>query len=485
MLFDPRLVEQAIRSGLGTIGESGAVEGTQFGRGVRRRELGLDPIPRRYYPGQADLLQNLGKVKAASDPKMLSQALQGVFNVPFEETFGFVRTPLGASVEPFFNIEVVPDMPFEMSSVYPILRDPKETDEMYKRFASYAQSKKYPAAAGEIQKGYLDLRRFNKDMSVLVKLGLARGENFFAPTFRTAFMTGILLEAAATPAASATLGYTVQDPRLQTSGIPSEPSPYRGARGEGVRARDTQLMKRYAELGMLKAKNRAAGGPLTAEAIRMYQTILAPSVGLRMGRGVNDIPLRPMAPSENPMIAKAAAVATKDLRAQASHELRSLVTPEVSALSPQQKYDRTVAIIKSRIGQTGLDEIMKDAAGGEGRSLKEATKALSKLDPEARTKAIIRSVGVLKGQDAAVQVLEEAAESMAARARVGAAPSQTRLTTEALSSGIMSKEQVIREGNKIANRLKPITGGIKNPALVLSLAAILSAGMMSAMEEAA
>jgi hypothetical protein len=94
-------------------------------------------------------------------------------------------------------------------------------------------------------------------------------------------------------------------------------------------------------------------------------------------------------------------------------------------------------------------------------------------------------VGVLKGQDAAVQVLEEAAESMAARARVGAAPSQTRLTTEALSSGIMSKEQVIREGNKIANKLKPITGGIKNPALVLSLAAILSAGMMSAMEEAA
>lgn len=481
MLFDPRILEQATRVGLGTIGETGAVEGTQFGRGLRRRDIGLDPVPRRYYPGQAELLQDLGKVRATQDPKLLQGAIQGVLDAPFEETFGFTRTPLGATVEPFFKVKVSPDLPFSQSSIFPILNDPKETEDMYKRFISYAESKKYGATAKEIQKGYLDLRRFNKDMSVLMELGLARGAQPYGPTFATAFKHAILLESAATPPGSATLGYMIKDPRLQTTG--GEARPYRGPRGEGVLARDTQLMKRFAELGILKAKGRQAGGPLTADAIRMFQTVLGPSVGLRMGRGLNEVPLTPTVPGENPMIDRARAAATKDIRAQSSAELRGLVTPEVAQLDPQAKYDRVVTVLKSRLSPSEFNNVMIDAAGG--RPLSEATQVLNNLDPETRTRALMRSVGAAKGQDAVVQTLEEAASTSAARAKKTGKPTQTRLTTQALEAGVLTRDEALKQGNKIARQMKPIVGAMKNPALVFTLAAILSAGMMSAMEEGA
>lgn len=481
MLFDPRILEQATRVGLGTIGETGAVEGTQFGRGIRRREIGLDPMPRIYYPGQAELLQDIGKVRATQDPKLLQGAIQGVLDAPFEETFGFTRTPLGATVEPFFKVKVSPDLPFSQSSIFPILNDPKETEDMYKRFISYAESKKYSATAKEIQKGYLDLRRFNKDMSVLMELGLARGAQPYGPTFASAFKHSLLLYSAAIPPGSATLGYMIKDPRLQTT--VGEPRPYRGPRGEGVLARDTQLMKRFAELGILKAKGRQAGGPLTADAIRMFQTVLGPSVGLRMGRGLNEVPLTPTVPGENPMIDRARAAATKDIRAQSSAELRGLVTPEVAQLDPQAKYDRVVTVLKSRLSPSEFNNVMIDAAGG--RPLSEATQVLNNLDPETRTRALMRSVGAAKGQDAVVQTLEEAASTSAARAKKKVKPTQTRLTTQSLEAGVLTREEAVKQGNKIARQMKPIVGAMKNPALVFTLAAILSAGMMSAMEEGA
>lgn len=481
MLFDPRILEQATQVGLGTIGEAGAVEGTQFGRGLRRRDIGLEPVPRIYYPGQAELLQDIGKVRATQNPKFLEGAIQGVLDAPFEETYGFSRTPLGATVEPFFKVKVSPDLPFAESSIFPILQDPKETEDMYKRFISYAESKKYSATAREIQRGYLDLRRFNKDMSMLMELGLARGAQPYGPTYGTAFKHAILLSAAATPPGSATLGYMTRDPRLQTT--MGEPRPYRAARGEGVLARDTQLMKRFAELGILKAKGRPAGGPLTADAIRMFQTVLGPSVGLRMGRGPNEVPLTPTIPGENPMIDRARAAATKDIRAQSAAELRSLVAPEVLQLDPQAKYDRVVNVLKARLSPSEFNNIMIDAAGG--RPLSEATQVLGKLDPETRTRALMRSVGAAKGQDAMVQTLEEVASTASARARKVVKPAQTRLTTQALEAGVLTRDQAMKQGNKIARQLKPIVGAMKNPALVFTLAAILSAGMMSAMEEGA
>jgi len=140
-------------------------------------------------------------------------------------------------------------------------------------------------------------------------------------------------------------------------------------------------------------------------------------------------------------------------------------------------------VLKSRLSPSEFNNVMIDAAGG--RPLSEATQVLNNLDPETRTRALMRSVGAAKGQDAVIQTLEEAASTSAARAKKIVKPTQTRLTTQALEAGVLTREEAVKQGNKIARQMKPIVGAMKNPALVFTLAAILSAGMMSAMEEGA
>jgi hypothetical protein len=44
----------------------------------------------------------------------------------------------------------------------------------------------------------------------------------------------------------------------------------------------------------------------------------------------------------------------------------------------------------------------------------------------------------------------------------------------------VNEEAVLRAGNKMAKKLKPLTGGIRNPLAVLAMAAILSTGFMAA-----
>lgn len=474
MTLDPRLLERAITAGLGAIGESGTPEGTQFGRGVRRRDLGLEPIPRRFYPGQGELLQDFRKMSAMRNQEMLGEAIQGVFDQPFQETFGFTRSPLGNTVEPFFKLKLNQEMPFELSSVYPVLRDPKETEAMYKRFASYAQSRKFPAIYPEIQGAYFDLRRFNNDLSMVVELGLSKGPKFHTPTIEQAFKHAILLEAAGTVPASADMG--IGSPEIQGA---LGDRPHRAPRGEGIRARDTRIMKRMAELGMLKAKGRMAGGPLTAEAFRTFQRLLGPSVGLRMGRGLFDIPLTPGLPADTPMTAMAQRNAPKELLAEASYERRALVAKEVAALTPEQKYERLMSVLGKNVPQDKMKEIVVGAAGGTS-SHAEASALLARLNPEARFKAVARETRNVLGEEAAVSTLERVAQSMKASTEVGDAPSRTRLTRQAIESGVVDQEAVLRAGNKVAKKLKPVTGGIRNPLAVLAMAAILSAGFMAA-----
>lgn len=474
MTLDPRLLERAITAGLGAIGESGMPEGTQFGRGVRRRDLGFEPIPRRFYPGQGELLQDFRKMSAMRNQEMLGEAVQGVFDQPFNETFGFTRAPLGNTVEPFFKLKLNQEMPFELSSVYPVLRDPKETEAMYKRLASYAKSQKFPAIYPEIQGAYFDLRRFNNDLSMVVELGLSKGPKFHTPTLEQAFKHAILLESAATVPASADMA--IGSPEIQGA---LGDRPHRAPRGEGIKARDTRILKRMAELGMLKAKGRMAGGPLTAEAFRTFQRLLGPSVGLRMGRGLFDTPLTPGLPVQTPMVAQAQKNAPKELLAEASYERRALVAKEVAALTPEQKYERLMNLLSKNVPQGKMKEIIVDAAGGTA-SLDEASRLLARLNPEDRFKAITRGVRAELGEKDAVSMLERVAKSMQASTEVGAAPSRTRLTRQAVESGVVNEQAVLRAGNKMAKKLKPVTGGIKNPLAVMMMAAILSAGFMAA-----
>ena len=429
-----------------------------------RRTIGLtglpDPIPQRPYPGRGVLLQDYGHVLAKSRPQELQQSIQGIFDFPFAQGFGFSRQPIGNEMNPFFNANVVQDLPFELSAIFPTLQDPKETEKFFARVRGYLSDGKHSATRAEVERVYRDLRRYNKDYSLIVQLGTAAGPKFHAPTINQALRHAVLLESMATLPESA--AWSV-----------------RAMRDQGVLARSNEMMRRHAELAVLKEKGRAAGGPLTAEALQMYRRLLAPSVNLRASRGVEGIPLVPAFYGNDPVAAKAERTARKEILATRSHELRKLASPEVMAMDPEAKFNKLRSFLESSMDPEQFQTLMGDALGTP-REIEQGRRR-PVVNPESKINAIVDELRT-RGYDPAIaeRALEHVADTATATRAAKAPPGKQRLTGQALEAGLVSEEKVLRMANQVARKMKPITGGApKNMGAVLALAAILSAGFMA------
>jgi hypothetical protein len=417
------------------------------------------PIPQRPYPGRGVLLQDFGHVLAKNQVKDLEQSLQGIFDFPFAEGFGFNRQPIGNEINPFIKVQVQKDLPFAQSSIYPVLKDPGETEKFFAHVRGYLSDGRHPAARTEVERVYRDLRRYNKDYSLIMQIGTAAGAGYHDATINQALRHAILLESMATVPESA--DWSV-----------------RAMRHEGVLARSNEMIRRHAELATLKAKGKPAGGPLTAEAIKMFQRLLGPSVGLRASRGIEGIPLVPAFYGPDPMVNKAQKTAKKEILAQRSHELRSLATPEAVAADPETKFSRLQSFLESNMDREQYTQVMGDALG----TTRELQLGLRKpvVNPESKINAVIDELRS-RGYDPllAERALEHVAQTSKAARSVGAAPGKQRLTKQAIEGGLVSEEKVLRMANEAARKMKPITGGgPKNMSSVLALAAILSAGFM-------
>lgn len=447
MALDPRLLKQMEAVGIGLPSEGGG-----FQLGQREKRPG-GPVPLRPYPGQGTLLSNQRKNLASNLMPELEDALKGIVETPFQETFGYSRAPIGNLVEPFFTVNLVKDLPFEHSAVYPILGDPKETDHFYRNLGNRLSSGKYPTVRADIQEVYSDLRRFNKDYRMVIDLGLARGPGFHAPTVDAAFKHGILLESMATHPEAANMG-SVQ--------------------------RSNSIMRLHSQLAALKAKDVRAGGPLLAQAIQQYRNLIGPSVGLRAGRGVDRVLFSPTLTSQDPVQVRAVAVAGKGIREQDRADLRALISPQIEKQTPVQNFEQLEKFVKSNMEPE------------DWRILQSSMGPTSRMDPKKRAEVLIRELKSTLEFEGRYRVLADRALEDYANAgrpvkKVKSKPvGKQRLTKEAVEAGMISEETALKRLKALQRKMKPVTGGgPKNLALIMALAGILSAGFMAMNEQEA
>ena len=428
-----------------------------------RRET---PVPQRPYPGQAELLQDESKLLAGGSKRMvgrMTEALKGIIEGnPYTETFGVTRAPIGNFVDPFFRVDVQPDMPFEFSSIYPAFDDPKLTSRFYEHVQKILSSKKYGATAPEIKQAVDLLNSFGEPYHVVLQTGFAAGPRYHASTVKQSFVLPLLLEGMGTAPDTAEMSVRGNE---------------RWKKDSGVRARSNYIESLHAELGVVKAKAGKVSGPLLADAIGMYLSRLAPSIGLRKGRGPTDIPLTPRLDPNIPLVQEALRAARKDIGARESAMFRQMTSEEFRALDAEGRYKAVVGNIRQFLSKEEEYALARNAGGN-----------LKELPPEKRLVRVLKSLEELHGAEARDRIVQMTAGRSAPVVRPGVQrrgpeagiPSETRLTKKVVEEKILKPAEAEKIMNQTAKRL-----GItpKNPMAVMAIAAVLSAAMFAGMGE--
>jgi len=424
-------------------------------------------VTHRYYPDPNELMRKRRNVLATSEMPALGEAIQGVLNTDFPGTFGFTRQPLGNTMDPFIQLQMNPLLPFPESRIFPVLDDPKETELMYNRIRSAMKSTKYAAAKPEIDLTFNELQRYGGNYRLVMQLGLDRGAGYHYPTVEQAFRHSIMMESLATLPESADLSVARQ-------------------RGGGERARSTLIKRRHAHLAFLRAKGTQPGGPLLADAINMYTRVLAPSLGWRSS-GAPEPLLMPTFGKPTPLTEEARAKALKNLREIESHKARASASQAFRQMTDEEKATRLVKYIGERYDASTAREIMRNVGG-----------RLESMAAPDRIKALLGSLHEVTGQGEAMgrnsNVLDAVADLgqlQKAAEEAGVKPSKQRITkaataprpeTPRVGSNLVSEREAANVMKKTAKKLGV---RIRNPGMVMAIAAILSAGFLAGMEEGA
>jgi len=434
----------------------GLSSGVQLGR--PRRDV---PVPQRPYPGQAELLQDMGNMSAAGKKTgaLLEEALAGIFRHPFTETFGFQRAPIGNTVEPFFEARLLRDLPFEKSRVFPVFENDRTQkdflNEIQKAIAAAESSGKYGAVEKEIERVARVLPMLSgpdTPYRMRIELGTAAGSKLASPTVRALMRTAILAESAGTLPESAE--FTVRGRDVLR-------------KGAGPLARGRSIERLHSELAILSAKGRPVRGPLLADAVNMYARLLWPSIGGRIDRDIQAVPLQPM-PTGTLGAEIARKTAQKDIRAITLSDARAAASAEFRSLSGQQQYERVLKAMRERLSAAEVAQLIRDTGV-----------QLDRLEPADRIKRLTRELRLAHGDAAAEAVVAEAAGTFEARRAEGRGPSKTRLTRVAEKTQLVSEKDVERWSEVMKSEGKKMGRNIRNPLAVLALAGILGAAMMS------
>jgi hypothetical protein len=458
---DPRMLEAINAAGLG---DPASGTGVQFHR--PRREF---PVPQRPYPFQGELLQDLRQLspRGRQGFEMLDEALKGVIERnDYTETFGVSRAPIGHVIDPFMKVQLVRDLPFEMSTVAPFFGDKATNDEFQRRLRPYlVKGGKYPATMDQIRPVAHILKELslNQPFQVLIRQGLAEGPRRGAPLMRDAFVASLILESMATQA-DAPMPETAD---LKKPGVvhgvrrpaswSADVSPTKRSLG-----RSNQIYKLMAELAILEGKGSSAGGPLLADTFTMFEERMGPSVGLRKQRSIQAPPLIPYAGAEFPLVADIERRGIKDVGAERGYEVRGSASKEFRALTPEQAYRRTIGTIQRIMTPKEFSEFRRTVGNISGRPIEE------------KTKLVMRAIKDLHGQSAVERISEEARGEAQARQERGKAPSPTRGGTVAREYKITTKER-----SMLKNAEKAMGFKSRNPLGAIALAAILSGAMLA------
>lgn len=470
---DPRMLEAINAAG----GDLASGVGAQTGRPRR-----ATPVPQIFYPFQGELLQHSGKQAAAGRRVSgeLTEALTGIIErADYEATFGVSRAPIGHTVDPFFKVRVERDMPFNLSSVTPYFEDPKLNAEFQKRLLPHLRAGKYGATEPDIKGAARLLQQMstNEPFRILVRQGLAAGPSVAAPLTRDAFGAALLLSSMATQAdapmptvADLNSGRAVIEPGVVYGGRAASQwsADVPGRRSIG---RSNRMMDLFGELAILHAKGPGAGttmrpgGPLSADALRMFMERIGPSVGLRKKRGVENPPLTTFI-GAFPETEQMRERGRRDISAELAYANRGAAVEEIRKMSPEQRLTLVEDAIKARLSPAQY-------RGLEGNI------GSTKLSPEQRMKALLRELDQLEGLEgagASRQIMEEVAQSGTARASRGRAPSMTRGGTAAREANILTDRQAQKMLASAEKRMKIKTS---NPLATIALAAILSSAMLA------
>jgi hypothetical protein len=428
-----------------------------------RRET---PVPQRPYPGQAELLQDEAKQLAGGSKRMvrrMTEALKGIIEGnPYTETFGVTRAPIGNFVDPFFRVDVQPDMPFEFSSISPAFDDPKLTAQFYEHTKKLLASKKYSATAPEIKQAVELLNSFGEPYHIVLQAGFAAGPKIHASNVRQAIILPLLLEGMATAPDTAEMSVRGNE---------------RWKKRSGVLARSNYIESLHGELAVMKAKGSKASGPLLADAINMFLSRLGPSIGLRKGRGPNDIPLTPKLDANNPLIQQALRAARKDIGAREAAKFRQMTTQEFRALDAEGRYKAIADNIEKFLSVDEEVALVRNAGGN-----------LQELPADKRLVRVMRSLEELYGTEARDRIVQMTAGRTGPTIRPGVQrrgpeagiPSETRLTKKVVKEKILKPAEAEKIMKQTAKRLGVTP---KNPVAVLAIAALLSAAMYAGMGE--
>jgi hypothetical protein len=411
----------------------------------------------RYYPGQGQLLQDYRKVKAANMLPELEDAVQSVIGSDFEEVFGFSRRPLGVTTDPFLQLQVKPEMPLGHSWIFPEFEDPEKTEVFYNKLRAVKSGPKYMANRAEIDLAYNEMKQLGGNYRMKMQLGLGAGPGYHSATVEQAFRHAILLEGMATLPDNADMG-----------------SARRQAQTEATRSQ--QLMRRHSQLGLLRARGvpvtAAPPGPLLGSAIQMYIDYLGPSLGFRKGRGPEGMFLTPTLAGMTPLTETARKKAQANVRDLEVQDIKKISSEEFRQATPQQRLER----LGNYIANTYPVEFVE-------RMNRELGSEFRRMPPERRFKGLLKE---LHARTAPPEI-REASKMMqnshvldAIRAIGGGEESKHRVGKQRLTgvvreAGLMTEAQANKVRQKVQRRmgLKP-----KNTAMVMAIAAILSAGFL-------
>lgn len=420
-------------------------------RALRSRRS--SPIP--YRTGLYGLLEDASRMSTASNPAAVERAV-GEFSQqwPFMESHGLARR--GS-----LDVQVLKNLDQSKSRIMPIIQgDPKATAELNRLLDSVITSSR-PVVAAEYKQVARQLKGMLPQLGYVMQLGAMSGIGIPRINFRESILQSLWLESFITVPNAAGLSSAQLDRRLAEQAAKVGIISRKGARGRLL----------------------GAPGPMVAEYLPIVQEILAPSIGLRSGRGAGQVLLRPdILSSESQTLGEPLSQARRNIR-EVEIE-KSGISRRLATKDTELRARRMMNMFKENLSVNDQTRILS-MIGERPETLNHAFRA----DPE---RTAVRLLATLRSSERDLQDLElpygdrtrladRIEEAVTSRRKAHGAV-KTRMTKAVEEAGYVSEAEAMREIRKQARKVGKITGKPIGPGslpFVLALASVIGAGMLA------